>query len=122
QLHQLRGRVGRGSEQAYCLLLSDAKNENSLQRLKVMTETTDGFEISEFDLKLRGPGDFFGEKQSGVPVFKMADLIQDYKILEVAMQDAYTMLCSDEFQYNNDYLPLRIYLEQTVGNESHQFD
>lgn len=122
QLHQLRGRVGRGSEQAYCLLLSDIKNETSLERLKIMTQTTDGFEISEADLKLRGPGDFFGEKQSGVPIFKMADLVEDYKILEVAMQDAYRLVSSDEFQYNTAYLPLREYIQDTVANEEYQFD
>ncbi|MFR9295106.1 MAG: ATP-dependent DNA helicase RecG, partial [Turicibacter sanguinis] len=107
QLHQLRGRVGRGSEQAYCLLMSDIKNEASLERLTIMTQTTNGFEISEADLKLRGPGDFFGEKQSGVPVFKMADLVQDFNILQVAMQDAYRLVSSDEFKQNNLYLPLR---------------
>ncbi|MTL48079.1 ATP-dependent DNA helicase RecG [Turicibacter sanguinis] len=122
QLHQLRGRVGRGSEQAYCLLMSDIKNEASLERLTIMTQTTNGFEISEADLKLRGPGDFFGGKQSGVPVFKMADLVQDFNILQVAMQDAYRLVSSDEFKQNNLYLPLRDYIESTVANEMHQFD
>lgn len=122
QLHQLRGRVGRGSQQAYCLLMSDIKNEQSLERLKIMTGTTDGFEIAEADLKLRGPGDFFGEKQSGAPVFKMADLVEDYKILEVAMQDAYRLVSSDEFHHNNEFLALRDYIHETVANEMHQFD
>lgn len=122
QLHQLRGRVGRGSEQAYCLLMSDIKNEASLERLKIMTQTTDGFEISEADLKLRGPGDFFGEKQSGIPVFKMANLVEDFKILEVAMQDAYQLVSCDEFNHNPVYLPLRDYIQETVANEEHQFD
>ena len=122
QLHQLRGRVGRGSQQAYCLLMSDIKNEQSLERLKIMTGTTDGFEIAEADLKLRGPGDFFGEKQSGASVFKMADLVEDYKILEVAMQDAYHLVSSDEFHHNNEFLGLRDYIQETVANEMHQFD
>ena len=122
QLHRLRGRVGRGSQQAYCLLMSDIKNEQSLERLKIMTGTTDGFEIAEADLKLRGPGDFFGEKQSGAPVFKMADLVEDYKILEVAMQDAYHLVSSDEFHHNNEFLGLRDYIQETVANEMHQFD
>ncbi|MDE5978117.1 MAG: ATP-dependent DNA helicase RecG [Turicibacter sp.] len=122
QLHQLRGRVGRGSQQAYCLLMSDIKNEQSLERLKIMTGTTDGFEIAEADLKLRGPGDFFGEKQSGAPVFKMADLVEDYKILEVAMQDAYRLVSSDELHYNNEFLELRDYIKETVANEMYQFD
>ena len=122
QLHQLRGRVGRGSEQAYCLLMSDTKNEASLERLKVMTQTTDGFEISEADLKLRGPGDFFGEKQSGIPTFKMANMIEDFKILEVAMVDAYELVSSDEFQHNPEFLPMRDYIQKTVANDLHQFD
>ena len=122
QLHQLRGRVGRGQTQAYCILLSDTKNESSLERLKIMTKTTDGFELSEFDLKLRGPGDFFGEKQSGVPQFKMADLIEDFKILEIAMQDAKELLSLEEFFVNNEYLSLRQYLEKTVANEDHVLD
>lgn len=122
QLHQLRGRVGRGSEQAYCLLMSDIKNETSLERLNIMTQTTNGFEIAEADLKLRGPGDFFGEKQSGVPVFKMADLVQDFNILQVAMQDAARLISSDEFKNNQLYLPLRDYIETTVASDTHQFD
>jgi len=122
QLHQLRGRVGRGSEQAYCILLSDTKNEASLERLKVLTQTADGFEISEADLKLRGPGDFFGEKQSGIPVFKMANIVEDYKILSVAMQDAYEMVSSNEFHYNPEFLPLRDYIQKTIANDLHQFD
>ncbi|MCL1949403.1 MAG: ATP-dependent DNA helicase RecG [Turicibacter sp.] len=122
QLHQLRGRVGRGSEQAYCLLLSDSKTEQSMERLKIMTQTTDGFELSEADLKLRGPGDFFGEKQSGLPVFKMANLVEDYKILEIAMEDARELLSSDEFETNNDFLPLRDYINRTVASEDYQLD
>ena len=122
QLHQLRGRVGRGSHQAYCLLLSDSKSETSLERLKIMTQTTDGFELSEADLKLRGPGDFFGEKQSGLPIFQMASLIEDFKILEIAMQDAYELLASDEFFTNNEFLALRDYIEKTVANDAYQFD
>jgi len=122
QLHQLRGRVGRGSEQAYCILMSDTKNESSLERLNVMTQTTNGFEISEADLKLRGPGDFFGEKQSGIPVFKMANLIEDFKILEVAMKDAYELVSSDEFHHHNEFLPLRDYIQKTVANDLYQFD
>jgi len=122
QLHQLRGRVGRGSENAYCILLSNATNTDAKERLGVIANSTDGFEIAEADLKLRGPGDFFGSKQSGIPTFKMAHLIEDYKILDVARQDAYDMLASDEFEYNPEFLPLRDYIEQTIANENHQFD
>lgn len=88
QLHQLRGRVGRGSEQSYCILLADPKNDVGKERMRIMTETSNGFELSEQDLQLRGPGDFFGSKQSGVPEFKVADMVHDYRALETARQDA----------------------------------
>jgi ATP-dependent DNA helicase RecG len=122
QLHQLRGRVGRGSENAYCILLSNATNPEAKERLGVIAASTDGFEIAEADLKLRGPGDFFGSKQSGLPTFKMANLIEDYKILDVARQDAYDIMASDEFKHNPEFLPLRDYIERTIANENHQFD
>src|SRR5690625_4611997 len=88
QLHQLRGRVGRGEQQSYCILIADPKGEIGKERMKIMTETNNGFELSEHDLKLRGAGDFFGKKQSGLPDFKVADLIYDYRALEVARRDA----------------------------------
>lgn len=88
QLHQLRGRVGRGTKKSYCILIAEPKGETGKERMKIMTETNDGFELSEKDLQLRGPGDFFGSKQSGVPEFKVADMIHDYRALEVARQDA----------------------------------
>ena len=122
QLHQLRGRVGRGSENAYCLLLSNAKNLEARERLGVIAASTDGFEIAEADLKLRGSGDFFGSKQSGIPTFKMANLIEDYKILSIARQDAQDILSTDEFDHNPEFIPLRDYVERTIVNENHQFD
>ena len=85
QLHQLRGRVGRGEEQAYCILLYRAPlGEVAAERLRSLNETTDGFELAERDLKLRGPGDFFGTRQSGVPTLRVGDLIRDYEIMEQA--------------------------------------
>lgn len=87
-LHQLRGRVGRSDVQSYCALISDPKTENAKQRIDIMTSTTDGFELSEQDLEMRGPGDYFGVKQSGLPEFKVADLAEDYRILEHARLSA----------------------------------
>ncbi|GAF66112.1 ATP-dependent DNA helicase RecG [Bacillus sp. TS-2] len=111
QLHQLRGRVGRGAEQSYCILLADPKSEVGKERMRIMTETNDGFVLSEKDLELRGPGDFFGAKQSGLPDFKIADVVHDYRALEVARQDAAEMLQSEGFWMNKEYHFLRQYLE-----------
>jgi ATP-dependent DNA helicase RecG len=112
QLHQLRGRVGRGSDQSYCILLADPKSENGKERMKIMSETNDGFVLSEKDLELRGPGDFFGKKQSGVPEFKVADMVHDYRTLETARMDAAKLIASETFWSNPDYLPLRVHLEE----------
>ena len=86
QLHQLRGRVGRGSAKSYCILTSHNKNALTLSRLKALCSTTDGFKIAEEDLKLRGPGDFFGSRQSGLPVFRVANLSCDMQTLQQAQQ------------------------------------
>ena len=86
QLHQLRGRVGRGKARSYCILTSHNKNTETLQRLKALCKTTDGFKIAEEDLKLRGPGDFFGSRQSGLPAFRVADLSFDLATLKQAQQ------------------------------------
>jgi ATP-dependent DNA helicase RecG len=84
QLHQLRGRIGRGAEQSYCILLSDAKNEVAVERLGILERTTSGFQIAEADLNLRGPGDFLGEEQSGVPKLRFGDLTRDLDLIEQA--------------------------------------
>ena len=86
QLHQLRGRVGRGKSKSYCILTSHNHNPETLQRLKALCKTTDGFKIAEEDLKLRGPGDFFGSRQSGLPAFRVADLSFDLATLKQAQQ------------------------------------
>ncbi|MEG0731914.1 MAG: ATP-dependent DNA helicase RecG [Vagococcus sp.] len=88
QLHQLRGRVGRGSIASYCILVASPKSDQGKERMKIMTETTDGFVLSEKDLEMRGPGDFFGSKQSGVPEFKVGDMVADAPILETARLEA----------------------------------
>ena len=86
QLHQLRGRVGRGKSKSYCILTTHNRNPETIQRLKALCKTTDGFQIAEEDLKLRGPGDFFGSRQSGLPAFRMADLSFDLGLLKQAQQ------------------------------------
>ncbi|MDC3412907.1 ATP-dependent DNA helicase RecG [Terrihalobacillus insolitus] len=111
QLHQLRGRVGRGNAQSYCILLADPKSEIGKERMRIMTETTDGFALSEQDLKLRGPGDFFGRKQSGMPEFKVADMIHDYRALETARKDAQVMIAENRLA-EEAYRGLKIKLEE----------
>jgi ATP-dependent DNA helicase RecG len=88
QLHQLRGRVGRGGEQSYCILVTDKLNEAGRERIRTLVESTDGFYISEMDLKLRGPGEFFGTKQSGLPSLRVANILRDAEILEIARREA----------------------------------
>ena len=122
QLHQLRGRVGRGSEQSYCVLLADPKTEIGKERMTSMTETNDGFVLAEKDLKLRGPGDFFGRKQSGLPEFKMADLIHDYRALETARKDAESLVSSDEFWTGNETACLRRMLEESGALSMERLD
>jgi ATP-dependent DNA helicase RecG len=119
QLHQLRGRVGRGSDQSYCVLLADPKSEVGKERMKIMSETNDGFVLSEKDLELRGPGDFFGKKQSGLPEFKVADMVHDYRALETARNDASLLVQSSAFWQADKYRSLRDYLRESgaLGNE-----
>jgi ATP-dependent DNA helicase RecG len=89
QLHQLRGRVGRDRHQSFCFLMYQSPlTEDARERLKALTETTDGFEIAERDLTLRGPGDFFGTRQAGVPTFRLIDLVRDRELLDVAHREA----------------------------------
>ena len=95
QLHQLRGRVGRGSAKSYCILLSQDATEEGKQRLKALTKTNDGFKISEEDLRLRGPGDFFGARQHGLPSLKVADLSCDMRLLDEAQHSAKAVMAAD---------------------------
>ena len=89
QLHQLRGRVGRSKEQGYCYLLSEATHSEQKERLEFLENHHDGFEVSEYDLKIRGPGDLLGQKQSGLPTFMIGDIFKDYHILEITRKDAF---------------------------------
>ncbi|MET0851882.1 MAG: ATP-dependent DNA helicase RecG [Candidatus Rokuibacteriota bacterium] len=96
QLHQLRGRVGRGPWKSYCILMSRAAGaSDARRRLDAMAETSDGFRIAETDLSLRGPGDFFGTRQSGLPAFRVADLLRDAAVLEEARQEAFKLVATD---------------------------
>ncbi|HVH88808.1 MAG TPA: helicase-related protein, partial [Terriglobales bacterium] len=93
QLHQLRGRIGRGSARSYCILMTGRKiSEEGERRLDAMVRTSDGFEIAELDLELRGPGEFFGTRQSGLPSFQIANLMRDRDLLERAKQEALAVL------------------------------
>lgn len=112
QLHQLRGRVGRGEHQSYCILIADPKTEAGVERMQIMTSTLNGFELAQKDLKLRGPGEFFGTKQSGLPEFKVADMIHDYKALECARQDVDQLIYSQSFWSHPEYARLRDYLKR----------
>ncbi|MFT8319450.1 MAG: ATP-dependent DNA helicase RecG [Bacillus sp. (in: firmicutes)] len=122
QLHQLRGRVGRGEAQSYCVLMADPKTDVGKERMKIMTETNDGFVLSEKDLELRGPGDFFGKKQSGMPEFKMADMVHDYRVLETARNDAAILIESAAFWDHPEYERLRRLLEETGVFEGEKLD
>jgi ATP-dependent DNA helicase RecG len=123
QLHQLRGRVGRGADQSYCILIAnygwfDTQNmkidasevreekEHAHTRLETMAQTTDGFKIAEVDLKLRGPGEFFGTRQSGVPELRIANLIDDAELLALARKEAFDLIKSDPHlrQKQNEYI------------------
>jgi ATP-dependent DNA helicase RecG len=95
QLHQLRGRVGRGPWKSYCILLAGSLSEDGRRRIEAMTSTNDGFRIAEVDLELRGPGDFFGTRQSGLPEFRVADLLRDGAMLEEARREAFALVQAD---------------------------
>src|SRR5690625_5198480 len=103
QLHQLRGRVGRGDQQSYCILIADPKGDVGKERMRIIAETNDGFKLAEADLKLRGPGDFFGKKQSGLPDFKVADPIEHFRALEVARTDALDIVQNKKWKADPDY-------------------
>lgn len=107
QLHQLRGRVGRGTEASLCILLSDAPSEMSKKRLQTLVETADGFIIAERDLELRGPGEFMGLRQSGLPEFSVGDLARDFRIMEVARMEATSLMENPDFWLFPAYERLR---------------
>lgn len=116
QLHQLRGRVGRGDKQATCILISDASGDEAKRRLKVMCDTTDGFKIADEDLQLRGPGDFFGSKQHGLPTLKIASIVDDRKVLTQTAELSREILKADPRLQNENHK----YLKQAVVELFHE--
>lgn len=112
QLHQLRGRVGRGDKQSYAVLVANPKTESGKRRMKIMTETTNGFVLAEEDLKLRGSGEIFGTRQSGIPEFQVANLIEDYPILEEARKVAVQVVTTPNWREHPDWHCLSLHLDQ----------
>ncbi|CAI3439231.1 ATP-dependent DNA helicase RecG [Enterococcus cecorum] len=116
QLHQLRGRVGRGSQASYCILVANPKNEVGKERMKIMTQTNNGFVVSQKDLELRGPGEVFGNRQSGLLVFHFADIVADAHILEVAKEEAQAIYAQKDWQILPMYQDLVNYLGTDKNN------
>ena len=100
QLHQLRGRVGRGDKQSYAILVANPKTESGKERMQAMIDTTDGFVLAEKDLQMRGSGEFFGTRQSGLPEFQVANIIEDFPILEEARKVASQIVSESDWQEN----------------------
>ena len=117
QLHQLRGRVGRGRDQSYCIFVQGQKGPVS-ERLKILQESNDGFHIAEEDLKLRGPGDLFGVRQSGLAFLNLADIYRDQSILQEAYQAVREILESDPHLEKDEYLPLQLRLHSYIRQQN----
>ena len=117
QLHQLRGRVGRGEYKSYCILKYDGNSEMLRQRMQVMTNTNDGFKIAEKDLELRGTGDFFGTKQHGIPDFKIANLFEDMDTLKLAQKVAIQVMEEDSKLEQEKNILLKQMVKEKLGNQ-----
>ena len=122
QLHQLRGRVGRGQHKSWCILVSDNDGEENRARLGIMTKTNDGFKISEEDLRLRGPGDFFGSRQHGLPEMHVADLGEDVNVLQKAQQEATLLLASDPALAAPEHTALRESVDRLLKVNADSFN
>lgn len=112
QLHQLRGRVGRGTEKSTCILVSDAQNDEAKARFEILCETNDGFKIADADLKLRGPGDFFGKRQHGLPALRLADILRDSALLTTVQREAAVLLQTDAQLQNPEYAAVKRQLDK----------
>ena len=122
QLHQLRGRVGRGQHKSWCILVSDNDGEENRARLSIMTKTNDGFRIAEEDLRLRGPGDFFGSRQHGLPEMHVADLGADVNVLQKVQQEATELLAADPELALPEHAALRESVERMLKAGSDSFN
>ncbi len=122
QLHQLRGRVGRGEAKSYCILVSNAKGEDAQRRLKALCSTNNGFVIADEDLKLRGPGDFFGSRQHGLPELKIADLAENINILQDAQNAAKEIMNDFSDKSNDGFKGLRAEVRMLFGNVGQQLN
>ena len=122
QLHQLRGRVGRGGYQSYCVLINESINPVSRERMRIMQSTSDGFIISEKDLELRGPGEFFGTRQHGLPELKVANLITDMDILKIAQKDAQEIISKDPNLQSGEFSMLRQGIREMFNRSIDEID
>lgn len=122
QLHQLRGRVGRGKHKSYCVLVSDHEGEESKARLNIMCKTNDGFKISEEDLRLRGPGDFFGSRQHGLPEMHMADLGADVQLLQRAQDEAAKLMLKDPGLNLPEHKELKFAVDRLIRENTDSFN
>ena len=117
QLHQLRGRIGRGQSNSYFLLFAETDDETAVSRLDIMTKSNDGFEIAEHDLKLRGPGEMFSTRQHGMPDLKLANIIDDFELLNLARINAFKLIESDPRLTNPKHQNIRQSLINKFGNK-----
>jgi ATP-dependent DNA helicase RecG len=116
QLHQLRGRIGRAEAKSYCLLFAETENETAKSRLEIMTRTNDGFEIAEYDLRLRGPGEMFSTRQHGLPDLKIANIIDDFDLLTMARRNAFALVLEDPMLIKPEHKNIRQALFDKFGS------
>lgn len=122
QLHQLRGRIGRGTKTSYCFLVTAGASREAFDRLHAMEQTRDGFRLAELDLKFRGPGEFLGTRQSGELQFQYASLVRDQLILEEARKAAFSILKLDPELEAPENRPLRLYMERSGHLQQKRFE